>query len=90
MVFIEKNCGMECYIFSGSISLMVMGRFMIFIDEEDFDFVFSMEEEDELMNGCICKRVFVGFSMGIWGSYVGVVFGKFISGGSKDGVVVYS
>jgi hypothetical protein len=81
---------MERHISSGSISSTVTGRFTTPIDEEDPDFVFSMEEEDESTNGRTRKRVSAGLSMGTWGSYAGVVSGKPTSGGSKDGVAVHS
>lgn len=85
---IEKNRGMERHISSGSISSTVTGRFTTPIDEEDPDFVFSMEEEDDLTNGRTRKRVSGGLSMGTWGSYAGVVSGKPASSGNKDSVPV--
>lgn len=81
---IEKNRGMERHISSGSISSTVTGRFTTPIDEEDPDFVFSMEEEDDSANGRARKRVSAGLSMGTWGSYAGVVSGKPANGANKD------
>ncbi|KAH8175167.1 hypothetical protein LIA77_03585 [Sarocladium implicatum] len=81
---IEKNRGMERHISSGSISSTVTGRFTTPIDEEDPDFVFSMEEEDDSANGRARKRVSAGLSMGTWGSYAGVVSGKSANGANKD------
>lgn len=85
----EKTRGMERHISSGSINSTVTGRFTTPIDEEDPDFVFSMEEEDESLSGRTRKRVSAGLSMGTWGSYAGVVSGKSSSGGSKDNVSVH-
>ncbi|KAK0385512.1 hypothetical protein NLU13_6692 [Sarocladium strictum] len=86
---IEKHRGMERHISSGSISSTVTGRFTTPIDEEDPDFVFSMEEEDETINGRSRKRVSAGLSIGAWGSYAGVVSGKPTSNGSKDSVPLH-
>lgn len=79
-----KDRHMERHVSSGSISSSVTGRFTTPIDEEDPDFVFSMEEEEEPAATRARKRGSSGLSMGGWGSYAGVVSGKGQANGGKD------
>lgn len=73
---LDKGRGMERHISSGSISSSVTGRFTTPIDEEDPDFVFSMEDEEETVAARTRKRVSAGLNMNPWGSYAGAVSGK--------------
>ena len=80
-----KGGHMERHVSSGSISSSVTGRFTTPIDEEDPDFVFSMEEEDDPASARARKRGSSGLGMGAWGSYAGAVAaGKGQSNGAKD------
>lgn len=79
-----KDRHMERHVSSGSISSSVTGRFTTPIDEEDPDFVFSMEEEEDPAAMRARKRGSSGLGMGAWGSYAGVVSGKAHTNGAKE------
>lgn len=75
---------MERHVSSGSISSSVTGRFTTPIDEEDPDFVFSMEEEDDAATIKSHKRGSSGLNMsGAWGS--GGSYASALSGSKSNG-----
>lgn len=82
---IGKERVMERHISSGSISSSMNGRFTTPIDEEDPDFVFSMEEEEDQSAVKARKRGSSGLGIGSWGSYAGAVSGKSVPNGTKEG-----
>ena len=81
---------MERHVSSGSISSSVTGRFTTPIDEEDPDFVFSMEEEDDANASRARKRVSAGLNMGGWGSYAGAAAAgsKGHTNGAKENLAI--
>lgn len=81
---IGKDRPMERHVSTGSISSSVTGRFTTPIDEEDPDFVFSMEEDDPVAAARMRKRQSAGLGMGSFSSYAGAVTGKGQDGKTKD------
>lgn len=72
---VGKDRAMERHVSTGSISSAVTGRFTTPIDEEDPDFVFSMEEDDPVAAARMRKRASAGLGMSSF-SYAGAVTGK--------------
>ncbi|ODA81367.1 hypothetical protein RJ55_04332 [Drechmeria coniospora] len=66
---IGKDRAMERHVSTGSIGSSVTGRFTTPIDEEDPDFVFSMEEEDDPRTARVRKRASATLSIGGFASY---------------------
>lgn len=80
----SKDRAMERHVSTGSVSSNVTGRFTTPIDEEDPDFVFSMEDEDDSSATKMRKRVSAGLGLGSITSYAGAVNSKSQSDAPKD------
>ncbi|KAK4071720.1 uncharacterized protein Triagg1_5958 [Trichoderma aggressivum f. europaeum] len=85
---IGKDRSLERHVSSTSIGSSVTGRFTTPIDEEDPDFVFSMEEEDDSSSSKIRKRGSSGLALGAYSSYANAAAASKTvpaSNGTKEG-----
>lgn len=85
---IGKDRSLERHVSSTSIGSSVTGRFTTPIDEEDPDFVFSMEEEDDSSASKIRKRGSSGLALGAYSSYANAAAASKTlpaSNGTKEG-----